>query len=172
MQAFMKNCKISNILCLIYGIMTSFISFPCLISYFTLDMLEKEVDDAGTFLDGFASVLSYIASVLTVVFGVILLVNGVIYIILCITGSIAVKKKSIKGQKINGVFKIVVSAIELIIVIPMLLSSSYSLFESAVYQTNTGISLIYMLISGIFVVFNFAIFMFSYLQIKDLRGKK
>lgn len=164
----MKNCKISNILCLIYGIIFSLISISCLVYYFALDMLEKEAGKGTTPVEGFASVLAYVAAILMVVFGVIILINGIVYIILSITGFVAVKRKSIKGQKVNGIFKIVIIAIELLIFIPIMFGCVCSVFESVVYQSDDKMScLISLLISVILVMFNCAIFMFSYLQIED-----
>lgn len=164
----MKNCKISSILCLIYGIVFSLISVSCLIYYFALDMLEKEVGKGTTPIEGFTSVLTYIAAILIVVFGVILLINGITYIVLSITGFIAVKRKSIKGQTTNGVFKMVITGIELFIFTPIMYGSICSIFESVVYQFEDIVSyLIFLLILVILVMSNCAIFVFSYLQIED-----
>lgn len=162
----MKYCKISNLIYKALGILRLINSILFIITSILIILvknIKENVANSKTPMDAFAGTLAYIALTIAIIVGIVLLIISLINLALAITGTIAVKKNSIQGLKINGIVKLAVELITILFSILLLIK--------IIGFGNIKEDISYIGFALISIVINAVLARISYLQISSLNEK-
>lgn len=161
MEKSTKYCTVSSSVYKILGILGLVPLVLCIlvIVYLTVIDIINSIAGSKTPMDAFAGTLIHaIVTILSTV-GIVLLIISLINLALAITGTIAVKRNSIRGLKINGTVKLVVEFIEILFSIILLKSIGFSNIEN----------ILYIVLALINIAINAVLAGISYIQISSLK---